>query len=158
VLRSKTPKVIATTRQLLKLQKQIRNANLQQIIHTRRFMGILLNKLRTCCYSAGLVLAIVIATTGFAGAAALTTALAVLGGPLGMLGGIGVLGIIAVAAGVISKFGIDAIATGIVNSLKEKGKSTSEIISEIESFPIITRDLKNKLKDYVNKSRETWSK
>jgi hypothetical protein len=107
---------------------------------------------------AGLVLAVVIATTGFAGAAALTTALAVLGGPLGMLGGIGMLGLIAVAAGVISKFGIDAIAMGIVNSFKQNGKSSSEIISEIESFPIITKSLKNKLKDYVNKSTETWSK
>ena len=41
----------------------------------------------------GLVLVIVMGTTGWAGAAALTTALAVLGGPLGMLGGIALLGV-----------------------------------------------------------------
>jgi uncharacterized membrane protein len=104
---------------------------------------------------AGLVLVVVIATTGFAGAAALTTALAILGGPFGMFGGIAVLGIIATAATAISKFGIDAIAIGVVNSLKKKGKSSSEIITEIESFPIITRSLKRKLKEYVSKAAET---
>jgi len=107
---------------------------------------------------AGLVLAIVIATTGFAGAAALTAGLAILGGPFGMIGGIAALGLITVAAAAISKFGIDAIAIGIINELKKKGKSSSEIISEIDSFPIITKNLKRKLKDYVNKASETWSK
>jgi hypothetical protein len=37
----------------------------------------------------GLVLLVAVATSGFAGAAALTTGLATLGGPLGMVGGIG---------------------------------------------------------------------
>jgi hypothetical protein len=41
----------------------------------------------------GLVLVVAMAFTGFAGAAAITAALAMLGGPLGMLGGIAVLGI-----------------------------------------------------------------
>ena len=40
----------------------------------------------------GLVLLIAMHLTGFAGAAALTAALASLGGPLGMLGGLAVLG------------------------------------------------------------------
>ena len=35
----------------------------------------------------GVVLAVAMETTGYVGAAALTTALATLGGPLGMLGG-----------------------------------------------------------------------
>src|SRR5690242_20926998 len=39
----------------------------------------------------GLILLAVIATTGYAGAAAITTALATLGGPFGMLGGIAAL-------------------------------------------------------------------
>ena len=102
--------------------------------------------------TAGLVLAVVIATTGFAGAAALTTALAVLGGPFGMIGGIVVLGLITVAAAAISQFGIDAIAIGIVNSLIEGGMSSSQILSEIDSFPFITHNLKCKLFDYVNKT------
>ena len=42
----------------------------------------------------GLVLLIAMSATGWAGAAALTTALAALGGPLGMLGGIAVLGML----------------------------------------------------------------
>ena len=107
---------------------------------------------------AGLVLAVVIATSGFAGAAALTTALALLGGPVGMIGGIAVLGVITVAAAAISKFGIDAIAIGIVNSLKKKGMSSSEILSEIDSFPIISRNLKRKLKDYVEQTGKVWAK
>lgn len=42
----------------------------------------------------GLVLLVAMSATGYAGAAALTTALAALGGPLGMLGGIAVLGLL----------------------------------------------------------------
>jgi hypothetical protein len=106
----------------------------------------------------GLILAIVIATPVFAGAATLTTDLALLGGSFGTLGGTAVLGIITVAATAISKFGIDAIAICVINSLKEKGKSSSEITSEIDSFSIITQSLKRNLKDYVNKRPETWSK
>ena len=41
----------------------------------------------------GVVLVIVMATTGLTGAAAITTALAILGGPAGMLGGIAILGL-----------------------------------------------------------------
>jgi len=41
----------------------------------------------------GVILIIVMATTGLTGAAAITTALAILGGPAGMLGGIAVLGL-----------------------------------------------------------------
>ena len=43
----------------------------------------------------GVVLIVVMATTGLTGAAAITTALAILGGPAGMLGGIAVLGLTA---------------------------------------------------------------
>ena len=101
---------------------------------------------------AGLVLAVVIGTTGFAGAAALTASLAILGGPFGMLGGLAVLGIISIAAAAIAKYGIDQIALGVVQKLLQQGKSKEQIISEINAFPIISGDLKAKLRDFVNRA------
>jgi len=73
-----------------------------------------------------------------------------LGGPFGMLGGIGVLGIIAMAVSVISKFGIDEVAKAVVKKIIKQGKSKDTIIKEIDSFPIISKNLKRKLKEYVN--------
>ena len=55
----------------------------------------------------GVMLVITMAATGFAGAAAITTALAALGGPFGMLGGIGLLGVMTLVADVLAKVGID---------------------------------------------------
>lgn len=100
----------------------------------------------------GLVLAVVIATSGYAGGAALASALAVLGGPFGMLGGIAVLLLISATVDAIAKYGIEKIALGIVNELVNKGKSKDEIIIEINNFPIISSDLKAKLRDFVNRS------
>lgn len=57
----------------------------------------------------GLVLLVAMAVTGWAGAAALTTALAVLGGPFGMLGGIALLGILGLIAKGLSDYGFEAI-------------------------------------------------
>jgi len=46
----------------------------------------------------GLELSVVIGTTGLAGGAAIVAALAVLGGPFGILGGIAVLGVMTLVA------------------------------------------------------------
>ena len=103
---------------------------------------------------AGLVLFFVIGTSGLAGAATLTSSLAVLGGPLGMLGGIFTLGLLEMAASGITKYGFDAIAKGVVEELITKGKSKDEIIEEINDFPVISNDLKTKLRDFVNNYTE----
>jgi uncharacterized membrane protein len=98
----------------------------------------------------GLVLLVAMAVTGWAGAAAITAALAMLGGPFGMLGGIAVLGILALIAQGLAKYGFEAIFRAVVDKLRQKGKSKSDIEKEIDSYPI-SRDLKLTIKDYLQK-------
>lgn len=54
----------------------------------------------------GLVLLFAMALTGYAGAAAITTALAALGGPFGMIGGIGMLVVLALISKGLAKWGL----------------------------------------------------
>ena len=98
----------------------------------------------------GLVLVVAMAFTGWAGAAALTTALAVFGGLLGMLGGLFVLGTLGVISSGLTSYGFEAIFKAAVEKLRQKGKSKSDIEREIESYPI-SRDLKLKIKDYLKR-------
>ncbi|MFC1604405.1 hypothetical protein ACFL5F_05185 [Planctomycetota bacterium] len=53
----------------------------------------------------GLVLLVAMAASGWAGGAAIVTALAILGGPLGMLGGIFVLGVLVLISNALAKYG-----------------------------------------------------
>lgn len=98
----------------------------------------------------GLVLVVAMAFTGWAGAAALTTALAVFGGLLGMLGGLFVLGTLGVISSGLTGYGFEAIFKATVEKLRQKGKSKSDIEREIESYPI-SRDLKLKIKDHLKR-------
>lgn len=99
----------------------------------------------------GLVLLVAMAITGWAGAAAITAGLAMLGGPFGMLGGIAVLGILGTISRGLADYGFEAIFTATVEELKKKGKTKYQIENEINSYPI-SRELKLKIKDYLNKS------
>ncbi len=92
----------------------------------------------------GLVLVVAMGVTGWAGAAALTTALAMLGGPFGMLGGIAVLGLLGLISKGLSDYGFEAT----VDELRKQGKSKADIDREVDSYPI-SRDLKLKIKDYL---------
>lgn len=106
----------------------------------------------------GLVLLITIKIVGFAGAAAITTALASLGGPFGMIGGIAALSIIGLVVRGISKFGFWRIMRAVVDGLIEKGRSEEDIIKEIESYRFISKTMKLKLVDYIKeafKERDT---
>lgn len=96
----------------------------------------------------GLVLVVAISATGFAGAAAITTALAALGGPLGMLGGVAMLGVLMVISRAITKYGFQAIFKGVLKKLMEDGMSKADIIEKIDSYPI-SKELKLKLKEDV---------
>ena len=105
---------------------------------------------------AGLVLVIVMGITGFAGAAALTTALATLGGPFGMLGGLAVLGILTTLSSAIAKYSVDEIARNVdeiarnvVQQMLKEGRTKASITKEINDFPLITNDLRAKLRDFV---------
>jgi hypothetical protein len=96
----------------------------------------------------GLVLVVAMSATGWAGAAALTTALAMLGGPFGMLGGIAMLGILGLISKGLSDYGFEEMFKAIVDELKRTGKSKVDIEREVESYPV-SRDLKLKIKDYL---------
>ena len=98
----------------------------------------------------GLVLVVAMAFTGWAGAAALTTALAALGGPFGILGGLFVLGVLGLISQGIAEHGFETIFKATVDELKHQGKSKYDIAREIESYPIST-DLKLKIKDHLQK-------
>lgn len=95
-----------------------------------------------------LVLLIVIATTGLAGGAAIVAALAILGGPLGMLGGIAVLGLLVLVCNGLAEYGFEAIFVAVLKGLKEKGHTKAAILKAIDSYPI-SIGLKLKLKMYV---------
>ncbi|MCI5898138.1 MAG: hypothetical protein MRZ82_03955 [Firmicutes bacterium] len=98
----------------------------------------------------GLVLLTAISATGLAGGAAITTALAALG-PGGIIGGIATLGIIGLISEGIAQYGVDAIFSAVVKELYRKGETKEHILQKIERYPI-SKDLKRKLKEYVEKA------
>ncbi len=99
----------------------------------------------------GLILVVAISVSGYAGAAAITVALASLGGPLGMLGGIGVLGITVYISQAISKYGFEKIYSGTIKGLLDKGETKSSILGKIDKYKI-SKELKLKLKDLLQKN------
>ena len=100
----------------------------------------------------GLVLLVVMAVSGYTGAVAITTSLALLGGPFGMLGGIAVLGILALISQGLANYGLEKIFQGVVDELVSRGKSKERIAKEISSYPI-SRELKLKIKEYLGKTK-----
>ena len=98
---------------------------------------------------AGLVLVGLVATSSYAGAVAITTSLAFLGGFFGMIGGAVALTLIAGVSSMIAKVGVETLAKAVVKKLKESGRSESSIIQEINNFPMITQGLRSQLCEYV---------
>ncbi len=99
----------------------------------------------------GLVLVVVIGTTGLAGGAAIVAALAVLGGPFGMLGGIAVLGIMTLVANAITQYGLDQIAIAVVDGLMKNGHNKDDIWNTINGVPgiLLSRRIKEKCRSYI---------
>ena len=92
-----------------------------------------------------LIFFIVMSTTGLAGAAAITSALALLG-PGGMIGGVITLIVIGSGASVIAKYGYSAIITATCKKIMEKDHlSKDEMCAKIDKYPI-TKGLKEKVK------------
>ena len=105
------------------------------------------------CKAAGIglpaiVLLIMMATTGLAGAAAITAALAMLG-PGGMIGGLVLLGIIGLASEMLTKYGLDALLSAIYKERINRGEQRKSLYKEISNLPI-TGDLKRKLKEVIS--------
>ncbi len=101
----------------------------------------------------GLILLIVIEATGLAGAAALASGLAFLGGPLGMMGGITVLALTAVISAGIARWGFQTILQGVVDGLVREGKTEHQILGQIESF-MASNEIKAVLKEHVRSEFE----
>ena len=108
-------------------------------------LNILVSKLASLGVP-GLVLVFAMSLTGWAGAAAITTALAALGGPLGMLGGIALLGLLMMLSNGLSEYGFEAVYKGVVKRLHEQGIDNAEIVAKIDSYPI-SRSLKRSLRE-----------
>jgi hypothetical protein len=92
----------------------------------------------------GVLLVITLGTTGFVGGAALTTALAALGGPFGMLGGIALLGIAGLVADALAKVGVDGFLTEVYRQ-RRQNETHQLLLREIDGL-LISDDLKIKLK------------
>ena len=97
----------------------------------------------------GLILLVAMAISGWAGAAAITTGLALLGGPFGMLGGVAVLGLLGLISQGLSEYGIENLFQGVVIQLREQGKSKDDIRNEISKYPI-SKELRLKIEDYLD--------
>jgi hypothetical protein len=93
----------------------------------------------------GLVLLVVMSTTGFAGAAAVTAALATLGGPAGMVGGVVLLALAATISAALATYGFEKIAVASIRAMVKKGSSTVKIRADIRKVPGLSSDLKDKL-------------
>ena len=94
------------------------------------------------------------AVSGFSGAAAITTGLALLGGPLGMLGGIALLGVLGLIAMGLAKYGFEALFKGVLDRIKKnEGLTNEEIKTRVNGFRFLSRSLRDKLTEYVDR----WS-
>ena len=93
----------------------------------------------------GVVLIVVMATTGFTGAAAITTALAILGGPAGMLGGIAVLGLTALITDGLAKVGLENLLTSVYCDRRQR-EPQGKLLQELDALMILDGDIKDRLR------------
>ena len=97
----------------------------------------------------GLILLAIASTTGLLGGAALVTALSVMGGPFGLMGGIAAIGLLALTVDAISEYGVEKIGKQVVNGLQKDGLTKSDIIKKIDSYSLVSKSLKKKMKEMV---------
>ena len=94
-----------------------------------------------------IVLSAVISSTGLTGAAAITSALALLGGPAGMLGGITALVCIGLIADAVTGLGIEAILKFVYDqrSMSIGRRASIEELSKLREWKIISQCVYNKV-------------
>lgn len=66
-----------------------------------------------------------------------------------MIGGIGMLLLLTKISQGLTEYGLENIGKGVMEKMKEQGKSKYQIIEEIQKFPLISQDLKDKLIQFV---------
>lgn len=104
-----------------------------------------------------LILLAVMSTTGLAGAAAITAALALLG-PGGMIGGIVTLLVISGGISLITRYGYSAVMIQVSKKIMQKEKLTNEeMLAKIDTYPV-TKGLKEKIKSKILESIEENNK
>jgi hypothetical protein len=82
----------------------------------------------------GIMLAVALSIAGgmgLVGAAAITTALAMLGGPFGMMGGIGVLLAATAVGNAVSRYGIEEVLVAAYLERLRQGESLGSLCAEI---------------------------
>ncbi len=85
------------------------------------------------------------AGTGLAGGAVITAALAMLGGPFGMVAGLGLLGIATVIGDAVSQFGIEELLVAVYTiQRQQQGRPCSDIVGEINSL-WLSNDLRRRI-------------
>jgi hypothetical protein len=100
----------------------------------------------------GVILVVMMATTGLTGTVALPVALAVLGGPFGMMGGLAVLGIVTLIGDGLAGYGIETLLSKIYSE-RSKNEALGGILREIDGLPI-SDELKDKVKSILPKLKE----
>jgi hypothetical protein len=93
----------------------------------------------------GIILVVTMAATGLTGAAAITAALAFLGGPTGMLGGIAMLGLTGLIADALTKMGLEDLLTAIYCQ-RRLSAPHGQLLDEIETLSLFDGDIKQRLK------------
>lgn len=112
-------------------------------------MGVPLDEVTQKVASLGLPGVILVITVALSQATSypIAVALAILGGPLGILGGLGVLGLASVLGDVLTGYGFDAVLIAVYKERRKK-ESQESLLKEVEGLPI-TEDLKLKLKHQI---------
>jgi len=95
----------------------------------------------------GVILVILTVASG-GSSAAIGTALTVLGGPFGIVGGIAILGLITVVGDVVAGYGIEAVLKAVYTE-RSKTESVRFLLKEIKDLPI-SEELKLKLKNELS--------
>jgi len=85
---------------------------------------------------------------GLAGGAVVTTALAMLGGPFGMIGGLVALGVLTVIADAVGKYGIEAVLVATFRARREQGITVEQVSQEIDNL-WLSDELKLKIKSQI---------
>ena len=93
----------------------------------------------------GVILVAIMGTTGLTGAAAITTALAFLGGPTGMLGGITVLGIVGLISETLAQTSFEDLLIAIYCQ-RRLNEPQGKLIAEIDNLSLFNPELKERLK------------
>lgn len=95
----------------------------------------------------GVILVILTVASG-GSSVAIGTALTILGGPFGIVGGIAILGLITVVGDVVAGYGIEAVLKAVYTE-RSKTESVRFLLKEIKDLPI-SEELKLKLKNELS--------